>query len=71
MHPEPFATFMELTQLAGVFGFTECIELLGHYTLLCIDEFELDDPGNTTLISRLLFRLVECGGSVAAASNWF
>jgi cell division protein ZapE len=64
-----FATFMELTQLAGVFGFTECVELLGNYTLLCIDEFELDDPGNTTLISRLLAQLVERGVSVAATSN--
>src|SRR6201987_6282891 len=60
---------MELTQLAGVFGFVECIELLGHYTLLCIDEFELDDPGNTTLVSRLLSQLVERGVSVAATSN--
>jgi cell division protein ZapE len=64
-----FATFMELTQLAGVFGFTECLELLGNYTLLCIDEFELDDPGNTTLVSRLLAQLVEHGVSVAATSN--
>jgi cell division protein ZapE len=68
-NPKAFATFMELTQLAGVFGFTECIELLGHYMLLCIDEFELDDPGNTTLISRLLSQLVERGVSVAATSN--
>ena len=60
---------MELTQLAGVFGFTECIDLLADYTLLCIDEFELDDPGNTTLISRLLSQLVERGVSVAATSN--
>jgi cell division protein ZapE len=44
VHPKAFATFMELTQLAGVFGFVECIELLADYTLLCIDEFELDDP---------------------------
>ncbi len=36
---------------------------------LCIDEFELDDPGNTTLISRLLSSLVERGVSVAATSN--
>jgi cell division protein ZapE len=68
-HPKAFATFMELTQLAGVFGFVECIELLAHYTLLCIDEFELDDPGNTTLIARLLSQLVEHGVSVAATSN--
>ncbi|OBK39950.1 ATPase [Mycobacterium sp. 1245111.1] len=69
MHAKAFATFMELTQLAGVFGFAECVELLGGYTLLCIDEFELDDPGNTTLISRLLTQLVERGVSVAATSN--
>ena len=68
-HPKAFATFMELTQLAGVFGFVECIDLLADYTLLCIDEFELDDPGNTTLISRLLSQLVESGVSVAATSN--
>ncbi len=69
LQPRAFATFMELTQLAGVFGFAECIDLLGHYTLLCIDEFELDDPGNTTLVSRLLAQLVERGVSVAATSN--
>ena len=69
LHPKAFATFMELTQLAGVFGFAECVDLLGGYTLLCIDEFELDDPGNTTLVSRLLSQLVQRGVSVAATSN--
>lgn len=68
-HRTAFATFMELTQLAGVFGFTECIELLGGYTVVCIDEFELDDPGNTTLVSRLLSELVARGVSIAATSN--
>ncbi len=67
--PKAFATFGELTQLAGVFGYAECIELLADYTAVCIDEFELDDPGNTTLISRLLSSLVERGVSVAATSN--
>ena len=67
--PKAFATFGELTQLAGVFGFLECIELLANYTVVCIDEFELDDPGNTTLISRMLAALVEKGVSVAATSN--
>ena len=68
-HPKAFATFGELTQLAGVFGFAECIDLLAGYTVVCIDEFELDDPGNTTLISRLLSALVERGVSIAATSN--
>jgi cell division protein ZapE len=67
--PKAFATFGELTQLAGVFGFVECIDLLADYTAVCIDEFELDDPGNTTLISRLLSSLVERGVSIAATSN--
>jgi cell division protein ZapE len=68
-HPKAFATFGELTQLAGVFGFAECIDLLAEYVVVCIDEFELDDPGNTTLISRLLAQLVERGVSIAATSN--
>jgi cell division protein ZapE len=68
-HPTAFATFMEITQLAGVFGFAECIDLLGDYTVVCIDEFELDEPGNTTLVSRLLSELVARGVSVAATSN--
>ena len=67
--PKAFATFGELTQLAGVFGFVECIDLLADYVVVCIDEFELDDPGNTTLISRLLYELVARGASVAATSN--
>ncbi|MGH3636186.1 cell division protein ZapE [Mycobacterium sp.] len=68
-HRKAYATFMELTHLAGVFGFAECIELLADYTVVCIDEFELDDPGNTTLIARLLSQLVELGVSLAATSN--
>jgi cell division protein ZapE len=68
-HPKAFATFGELTQLAGVFGYRECIDLLADYAVVCIDEFELDDPGNTTLMSRLLSELVARGVSVAATSN--
>ncbi len=52
-----------------MFGFVECIDLLADYVVVCIDEFELDDPGNTTLISRLLSQLVERGVSIAATSN--
>jgi cell division protein ZapE len=68
-HPRAFATFGEVTQLAGVFGFMECIDLLADHVVVCIDEFELDDPGNTVLVSRLLSELVTHGVSVAATSN--
>jgi cell division protein ZapE len=32
--PKAFATFGELTQLAGVFGFVECIDLLADYIVV-------------------------------------
>ena len=36
-HPKAFATFGELTQLASVFGFVECIDLLADGTFHLID----------------------------------
>ena len=42
--------------------------LSGH-RLVCIDEFELDDPGDTVLMSTLLNRLVDAGVRLAATSN--
>jgi cell division protein ZapE len=36
---------------------------------VCIDEFELDDPGDTRLMSRLLTELVDTGSRIAATSN--
>jgi cell division protein ZapE len=36
---------------------------------VCIDEFELDDPGDTVLVSTLLARLRESGVRLAATSN--
>ncbi|MEO7123439.1 MAG: AFG1/ZapE family ATPase, partial [Lacisediminihabitans sp.] len=38
-------------------------------SLICIDEFELDDPGDTRLMSRLLSDLVATGTRIAATSN--
>ena len=35
----------------------------------CIDEFELDDPGDTVLMSRLLRELVDADVKLAATSN--
>ena len=67
--PKAFATFVELTHVVGALGFTASVERLSQHSVICIDEFELDDPGNTTLISRLLSALVERGVSIAATSN--
>ncbi|MFI6645278.1 cell division protein ZapE [Streptomyces sp. NPDC050504] len=64
-----FGTFVELTNLVGALGFQETVRTLGGHRLLCIDEFELDDPGDTVLVSSLLRRLVESGVALAATSN--
>ncbi|HWH27999.1 MAG TPA: cell division protein ZapE [Mycobacteriales bacterium] len=69
--PEPraFCTFVELTHLVGALGFARTVEELSDHRLLAIDEFELDDPGDTVLVSTLLGRLVEVGVRLAATSN--
>jgi cell division protein ZapE len=67
--PKAFATFVELTNLVGALGFAPTVEALGGLNLLCLDEFELDDPGDTVLMSTLLARLVERGVRLAATSN--
>ncbi|MFC8670840.1 cell division protein ZapE [Streptomyces sp. NPDC057199] len=64
-----FGTFVELTNLVGALGFQQTVQTLSGHRLLCIDEFELDDPGDTVLVSSLLGRLVEAGVALAATSN--
>ncbi len=67
--PKAFGTFVELTNLVGALGFAATVEALSTLRLLCIDEFELDDPGDTVLLSTLLARLVERGVRLGATSN--
>ncbi len=67
--PKSFGTFVEYTNLVGALGFAHTVEALSGHTLVCIDEFELDDPGDTVLMATLLARLTEAGVSLAATSN--
>ena len=64
-----FGTFVEYTNLVGALGFRTAVEALSQNDLVCIDEFELDDPGDTVLMSTLLGELVKAGVSLAATSN--
>ena len=64
-----FGTFVEYTNLVGALGFRRAVEGLSAFSLVCIDEFELDDPGDTVLMSRLLRELVDAGVRLAATSN--
>jgi cell division protein ZapE len=64
-----FGTFIEYTALVGALGYAPTVRLLTGASLLCIDEFELDDPGDTRLMARLLGDLVATGSRIAATSN--
>ncbi|SDC95313.1 cell division protein ZapE [Rhodococcus tukisamuensis] len=67
--PKAFGTFVELTHVVGALGFNNAVEQLSGHSVLCIDEFELDDPGDTMLVSRLLTELSARGVSIVATSN--
>src|SRR4051794_13384747 len=64
-----FGTFIEYTALVGALGYAATIKLLKGASLLAIDEFELDDPGDTMIMSRLLGELTASGTRIAATSN--
>ncbi len=67
--PKAFGTFVEYTNLVGALSFRRTVEELSSYKLVCIDEFELDDPGDTVLMSRLMRELADAGVKLAATSN--
>lgn len=64
-----FGSFLAFTGLIGVLGFANAVKELKSFDLVCIDEFELDDPGDTMMLSRLLTELDGAGVKFAATSN--
>ncbi|MBD8728041.1 cell division protein ZapE [Frigoribacterium sp. CFBP 13707] len=64
-----FGTFIEYTALVGAVGYAGAARQLEGASLVCIDEFELDDPGDTMMMTRLLGDLAEGGTRIAATSN--
>ena len=64
-----YGTFVEYTHLVGALGFAPTVDALARRALVCIDEFELDDPGDTMVMSRLLRELTDRGVWLAATSN--
>ncbi len=67
--PKAYGTFVEYTHLVGALGFGETVKRLSNHRLLAVDEFELDDPGDTMLMTRLLGQLSDAGVFLAATSN--
>ena len=64
-----FGTFIEYTALVGALGYAGAVEVLTGAKLICIDEFELDDPGDTMLMTRLIGELTSTGTRIVATSN--
>ncbi len=64
-----FGSFVEYTNLVGALGFAGAVQALSGNAVVCIDEFELDDPGDTVLVARLLRELSDAGVALAATSN--
>ncbi len=64
-----FGSFLEYTSIVGYIGFQTAVKEFSKFGLICIDEFELDDPGDTMLMSRFLKELAAVGVKFAATSN--
>lgn len=64
-----FGSFIAFTSLIGALTFPKALDALARFDLICIDEFELDDPGDTMMMSRLLNELSAKGVKFAATSN--
>lgn len=64
-----FGTFLEYTSLVGALGYVGAVEALKGARLICIDEFELDDPGDTMIMTRLIGELTTAGTKFIATSN--
>jgi cell division protein ZapE len=64
-----FGSFIAFTALLGALGFATALQELKKYDFVAIDEFELDDPGNTMLMSRLINELAAGGVRFAVTSN--
>ncbi|MEX2533991.1 MAG: cell division protein ZapE [Trueperaceae bacterium] len=64
-----YITFQELVHLIGVNAMAPAKVRLTEVSLLCLDEFELDDPGNTLIVKRFLEQIFAGGGSVMTTSN--
>ncbi|MFC4456464.1 cell division protein ZapE [Deinococcus sonorensis] len=67
--PKAFMSFQDLMYVIGALGMPRAVQAFRGLRLLCIDEFELDDPGNTHMANTFLGELMPAGLNVIATSN--
>ena len=63
-----YMSFQELVYVIGAQGMAQAKENLS-YDLFCVDEFELDDPGNTLIVKTFLSHAFAQGSYVMTTSN--
>ncbi|MGL4609766.1 MAG: cell division protein ZapE [Trueperaceae bacterium] len=64
-----YLSFSELVYVIGSLGKEKALEQFGQQQLYCIDEFELDDPGNTLIVKTFLSYVFARGAQVITTSN--
>ena len=64
-----YLSFQELVYLLGALGREGARDAFAEVSLVCLDEFELDDPGNTLMIASFLREAFARGTSVLTTSN--
>jgi cell division protein ZapE len=67
--PRAYLSFQDLTYVVGERGMARVLELFARARLICLDEFELDDPGNTMLAASFVRGVLERDARVIVTSN--
>jgi cell division protein ZapE len=67
--PKAYLSFADLTYAVGTLGMVNAIDLFSRARLICLDEFELDDPGNTMLATSFVRGVIERGSRLIVTSN--
>ena len=64
-----YLSFQELAYVIGAMGMAASVEAFKKYTLVCVDEFELDDVGNTMLAKTFITNVTQGDSHIITTSN--
>jgi cell division protein ZapE len=64
-----YLSFQDLTYVVGALGMREALDIFSQAQLICLDEFELDDPGNTMLATSFVAGALARGARLIVTSN--
>jgi len=67
--PRAYLSFEELTYTIGTMGMQASLAAFAKYRLICIDEFELDDVGNTMLAKTFIRGIMQGPSRFVTTSN--